>query len=57
MLVLCSGLDKPSFYTNTCYRDDDDGGSNLLLPIMEVVLIYEGIEYRFNALIVTSALI
>ena len=46
----CPGLDKSTLDTNTCYCDDN-GRSNLLLPIMEVVSVYEGVEYRFNALI------
>ena len=47
---MCPSLDKSTLDTNTCYRDDN-GGYNLLLPIMEVVPVYEGVEYRFNALI------
>ena len=47
---MCPGLDKSTLDTNTCYRDDN-GRSNLLLPIMEIVLVYEGVEYRFSALI------
>ena len=30
---------------------DDNGNSNLLLPIMEVGLVYEEVEYRLNVLI------
>ena len=48
--AICSGLDKSTLDTNTFYRDDN-GGSNALLPIIEVVLVYEGVEYRFNAFI------
>ena len=47
---MCPGLDKSTLDTNTCYRDDN-GCSNLLLLIMEVVLVYDGVEYSFNALI------
>ena len=46
----CHSLDKSTLDTNTCYCDNNCG-SNLLLPIMEVVLVYEGVEYRFNVLI------
>ena len=47
---MCPGLDKSTSDTNTCYCDDN-GGMNLLLPIMEVVLVYDGVEYRFNGLV------
>ena len=47
---MCLGLDKSTLNTNTCYHDDN-GGSNLLVPIMEVVLVYERVKYRLNALI------
>ena len=47
---MCSGLDKSTLNTNTCYRDDN-GGSNWLLPIMELVFVYKGVEYRFNVFI------
>ena len=48
--AMCPGLDNFTLDTNTCYHDDNDG-SSLLLPKMEVVFVYEGFEYRYNALI------
>ena len=48
--AMCPGLDKSTLKTNIFYQDDN-GGSNLLLPVMEVVTIYEGVEYRFKVLI------
>ena len=36
--AMCPGLDKSTLDTDTCYRDDN-GGSNLLLLIIEVVLV------------------
>ena len=50
---MCPGLDKSTLDINTCYRDDN-GGSNLLLHIMEFVLVY-GVEYRFNTIIDSSS--
>ena len=50
---MCPWLDKSTLDTNTCYRDDISG-SNLLLSMMEVVLVCEGVEYGFNALIDSS---
>ena len=47
---MCPGRDRFTLDTNTCYRDDN-GSNNLLLPVMEVVFVYEGVEYRFNAFI------
>ena len=47
---MCPGLDKSTLETNSCYLDNN-GSSNFLLLVMEVVIIYDGVKYRFNALI------
>ena len=41
------GKDKSTLKTNTCYQGDK-GSSNLLLPVMEGVIIYERVEYRLK---------
>ena len=37
---MCPDLDKSTLKANTCCRDDNSG-SNLLLPVMEVVIVYD----------------
>ena len=46
---MCSGLDKCTLEANTCYQDDN-GGSNLL-SVMDVVIVYDRAEFKFNVLI------